>query len=41
MKIISHFLLLVITVVTITACGDMGKGPSKPPASNSAELLLK
>jgi predicted small lipoprotein YifL len=39
MKIVSHLLLLVITVVTLTACGDMGKGPSKP--SNSAEILLK
>ncbi|MGZ8164851.1 MAG: hypothetical protein ACXW04_04935 [Methylobacter sp.] len=41
MKIISQFLLLVITVATITACGDMGKGPSKPASSNSEEILLK
>jgi hypothetical protein len=41
MKIISQFLLLVVTVATITACGDMGKGPSKPASSNSEEILLK
>ncbi len=41
MKIVSHLLLLVITVVTLTACDDMGKGPSKPAAANSTEMSQK
>jgi len=33
MKTISQILLLVIAVTTFAACGEQGKGPSKPAES--------
>ena len=41
MKIISQLCLVVIAVVTLAACGEMGKGPSKPASSNTAPALQK
>jgi hypothetical protein len=40
MKIVSHLLLLVVTIVTLTAC-DSGTGPSKPASSNSTQTSIK
>jgi len=40
MKIVSHLLLLVITVVTLAAC-DAGTGPSKPATTNSSQASEK
>ncbi|MFI3197931.1 MAG: hypothetical protein QX196_06370 [Methylococcaceae bacterium] len=40
MKIISHLLLLVIAVMTLTAC-DSGTGPSKPGAEKPSSSLEK
>jgi hypothetical protein len=40
MKIVSHLLLIVAAIVTLTAC-DSGKGPSKPAATNSAQTSTK
>jgi len=37
MKIVSQLLLIMFAVVTLAACGDMGKGPSKPASSSSAQ----
>ncbi len=34
MKTVSHLLLLVIALVTLTAC-DSGKGPSKPASTQA------
>jgi predicted small lipoprotein YifL len=39
MKAVSHLLLLVIALVSLTAC-DSGKGPSKP-ASTQSQANLK
>ncbi len=41
MKIISQLLLVAFAVVTLTACGDMGKGPSKPAGSTSTQVSQK
>ncbi len=41
MKIISQLFLLAFTVVTLTACGDMGKGPNKPASATSSEVSSK
>jgi predicted small lipoprotein YifL len=41
MKIISQLLLIVIAVSTLAACGDMGKGPSKPASTNTLPALQK
>ncbi|MFZ9610617.1 MAG: hypothetical protein ACO294_07925 [Methylococcales bacterium] len=40
MKIVSHLLLLVVTIVTLTAC-ESGTGPSKPAGTNSAQSSIK
>jgi len=40
MKIVSHLLLLVATVVTLTAC-DSGTGPSKPASTSSSQTSAK
>ncbi|MEC4748867.1 hypothetical protein [Methylomicrobium sp. Wu6] len=39
MKIISQMFLVVFAVVTLVACGDMGKGPEKPASSNTTPAL--
>ena len=39
MKTVSHLLLLVIAIISLTAC-DSGKGPSKP-ASTQAQTSIK
>ena len=39
MKTVSHLLLLVIALVSLTAC-DSGKGPSKP-ASTQTQAIIK
>jgi hypothetical protein len=41
MKIVSQLLLVMFAVVTLTACGEMGKGPSKPEGSSSTPSLQK
>jgi predicted small lipoprotein YifL len=41
MKIISQLLLVMFVVATLAACGEQGKGPSKPKYSNSAEFSQK
>jgi predicted small lipoprotein YifL len=33
MKIVSQMLLAVFVIVTLAACGEMGKGPSRPQSS--------
>jgi hypothetical protein len=40
MKIVSHLLLLVVTIVTLTAC-ESGTGPSKPAGAYSATISIK
>jgi predicted small lipoprotein YifL len=37
MKKISQFLLLMVAVSTLAACGESGVGPSKPAATSSVE----
>jgi len=39
MKTVSQLFLVVVAVVTLAACGDMGKGPNKPASSSSAPTL--
>jgi predicted small lipoprotein YifL len=39
MKTVSHLLLLVIAIISLTGC-DSGKGPSKP-ASTQAQVSIK
>jgi predicted small lipoprotein YifL len=41
MKIVSQLLLVMFAVVTLTACGEMGKGPSKPAASGTTQISQK
>ncbi len=38
MKKISRFLLLIIAVSTLAACGESGVGPSKPATNANVEL---
>jgi predicted small secreted protein len=40
MKTVSHLLLLVATIVTLTAC-NAGEGPSKPASTNSTQISAK
>lgn len=35
MKTLSQIVLFVMTVAALTACGEAGKGPSKPSTSGS------
>lgn len=41
MKIVSQLLLVVFVVVTLAACGEQGKGLTRPKDSNSTQLSLK
>jgi predicted small lipoprotein YifL len=41
MKIVSQILLVMIAVATLAACGEQGKGPSKPTSSESAQVSQK
>ena len=41
MKILSHIVLLAITVATLSACQQSGQGPSKPANSSSTEFSTK
>jgi predicted small lipoprotein YifL len=41
MKIISRLLLVIFVTVTLAACGEMGKGPSRPKELNSIEIPQK
>jgi predicted small lipoprotein YifL len=41
MKIVSQLLLVIFAVVTLTACGEMGKGPEKPKNTSSSQLPVK
>jgi predicted small lipoprotein YifL len=41
MKITSQLLLVIFAVATLAACGEQGKGPSKPKYSNPTELSQK
>ncbi len=41
MKIVSQLLLVIFTVVTMSACGEMGKGPAKPKDSSSSQISVK
>jgi hypothetical protein len=41
MKILSQLLLVMFAVAALTACGEQGKGPSKPKYSNSTEFSQK
>jgi hypothetical protein len=41
MKIVSQLLLVVLAAATLIACDDMGKGPSKPAASDSVPVSQK
>lgn len=41
MKIVSQLLLVIFAVATLAACGEMGKGPSKPEGSNSTQIAGK
>lgn len=36
MKTLSQIVLFVLTIAALTACGESGKGPSKPATTNSA-----
>ena len=36
MKTLSQIVLFVMTVAALTACGESGKGPSKPGVTNSS-----
>ena len=40
MKIVSHILLLVIAIITLTAC-ESGKGPNKPAGTSTTHLSMK
>ncbi|MDQ5940170.1 MAG: hypothetical protein QG557_1120 [Pseudomonadota bacterium] len=35
MKTLSQIVLFMMTVVALTACGEAGKGPSKPATTSS------
>ena len=37
MKKMSQVLLVMFIAATLTACGEMGKGPSKPESANSTQ----
>jgi predicted small lipoprotein YifL len=37
MKTISQLLLVIFAVAALAACGEQGKGPSRPPTTNSAQ----
>jgi predicted small lipoprotein YifL len=38
MKIISQLLLVIFVAATLAACGEQGKGPSKPKYSSSIQI---
>jgi hypothetical protein len=41
MKIIGQFLLITFIVATLSACNEMGKGPSRPKDSTPSPLSEK
>lgn len=41
MKIVSQLLLVIFAVATLAACGEMGKGPSKPEGLSSTPVSGK
>ncbi|MGR8981519.1 MAG: hypothetical protein ACU84H_15715 [Gammaproteobacteria bacterium] len=41
MKIISQLFLIVFAIVTLAACDEFGKGPSKPASSITAPAIQK
>ncbi|MGR9087876.1 MAG: hypothetical protein ACU841_12490 [Gammaproteobacteria bacterium] len=41
MKTISQLLLLALTMTTLSACDEMGKGPSRPASEESSEITAK
>jgi hypothetical protein len=41
MKTLSQIVLFVMTVAALTACGESGKGPSKPSATSPSVSSVK